>query len=128
MIGAQPGAVPRQRSGDKLDQLSAFARGTLNAAKDTISAPARSQSWGYDAQGNWSTVTTDLTPANRTYNRQNQITSGGVTYDADGNLTADGSGKTFVYDAWNRLKRVEQGMTVLASYGYDALGRRVVEA
>ena len=39
-------------------------------------------------------------------------TVGGVTY-------------TLVYDAENRLQQVKQGSTVLASYTYDADGKRV---
>src|SRR5262249_49778916 len=67
----------------------------------------------------------------RSQNKQNEITalSGQTTpgYDADGNLTTDQAGHTLVYDAWNRLAQVKQGNTVLVSYGYDAMGRRVSE-
>src|SRR5260370_41034393 len=87
---------------DPLNQLPAFARGTLNGAKDTIATPSHSQSWSLDAQGNWSSVTTDGTAQNRTHNAQNEITSGSVAYDNDSNTTTDDTGKTFVYDAWNR--------------------------
>ncbi len=50
-----------------------------------------------------------------------------MTYDANGNLTADGSGNTYVYDAWNRLVKVNNGGTTVAAYGYDGLGRRITE-
>src|SRR5262249_1988669 len=62
-------------------------------------------------------------------NQQNQVTSisGATTptYDANGNMTTDQTGKTFFYDAWNRLVQVNSGATVLETFGYDALGRRL---
>jgi YD repeat-containing protein len=104
---------------DGLNQLTGFTQGA-----------SHSLGWGLDAVGNWSTLSTDGGPAQaRAHNAQNQITSGGVSYDAAGNTTADGSGQAFVYDAWDRLVRVtngENGPTV-AAYGYDAAGRRVTE-
>jgi hypothetical protein len=42
----------------------------------------------------------------RTHNGQNQITSidsASLSYDSNGNTTADGSGRTYTYDAWNRM-------------------------
>jgi RHS repeat-associated protein len=121
---------------DNLGQLTAFARGTLsissgNTVPDTISSPAHSQSWSLDALGNWNSVTTDGTTQTRTANQQNQITSisGQTTpvYDADGNMTTDQTGKTLVFDAWNRLVQVKSGTTQLEAYTYDPLGRRVTE-
>jgi YD repeat-containing protein len=50
-----------------------------------------------------------------------------VTYDANGNTTADGTGRTYVYDAWNRLVAVKSGSNTLAAYGYNALGERITE-
>jgi RHS repeat-associated protein len=62
------------------------------------------------------------------YNQQNEITTSGYTYDGNGNLKADGTNNYF-YDAWNRLAKVQrqQDSTVLATYQYDALSRRIVE-
>jgi hypothetical protein len=57
---------------------------------DTVASNSRSQSWSFDALGNWSSVTTNGTAQNRTANQQNQITSiTGLTtpvYDADGRI------------------------------------------
>jgi hypothetical protein len=84
-------------------------RGTLNANKDGISgSPSRSQDWDYDGLGNWDSLTTDGGAAQtRGHNKQNEITSisGATTptYDSNGNLTKDETGKTFEYDAFNRL-------------------------
>jgi RHS repeat-associated protein len=46
-----------------------------------------------------------------------------LSYDANGNLISDGV-KTFQWDAENRLTAVLQGSAVLASFTYDATGRR----
>jgi RHS repeat-associated protein len=117
---------------DALNQLTSFQRGTLNGT-DTglVGSASHSQSWSPDALGNFSSVTTDGTTQTRSHNQQNEITSisgaGSVTSDANGNLTADGSGNSYVYDAWNRLVKVSNGSGVLAQYAYDALDRRITE-
>jgi RHS repeat-associated protein len=115
---------------DNLNQLTVFARGTLNGSNDTIASPSHRLSWSLDALGNFSSVTTDGTPQSRTHNQQNQVTAVGsatLTFDANGNLTTDQNGQTYVYDAWNQLVAVKSGSTTLASYGYDPLGRRITE-
>jgi RHS repeat-associated protein len=116
---------------DQLNQLTNFARGTLNAGKDTISSPTHSQSWAFDALGNWTTFTSDTSTQYRTANQQNEITSisGQTTpgYDANGNTTTDQNGYTLIFDAWNRLVQVKNGQTVLETYGYDGLNRRITE-
>ncbi len=45
------------------------------------------------------------------------------TYDANGNLTFDGT-FTYGYDAENRLLSVKNGSAVVATYQYDGLGHR----
>lgn len=116
---------------DLLNQLTAFSRGTLNSSKDAISGASRTQTWDLDAVGNWSSVTTDSTTETRNANAQNEYTSiSGATapaYDANGNMTGDETGKTLVYDAWNRLVAYKNGSTTLTSFSYDALLRRVTE-
>jgi RHS repeat-associated protein len=117
---------------DSLHQLTSYQQGTLNSTHDGLVGTAtNSQSWSPDALGNFTSVTTNGTTQTRTANQQNEITSisgtGAVTYDANGNITADGSGNTFVYDAWNRLVAVRNGGTTVASYSYDGLGRRITE-
>ncbi len=115
---------------DNLQQLTSFARGTLNSGHTGIvGTPSRSQSWSPDALGNFTSVTTNGTAQTRTANQQNEYTSisgsGTLSYDADGNLTADGAGNTYVYDAWNRLVAVKNGSTTVASYVYDGLNLRI---
>jgi RHS repeat-associated protein len=118
---------------DQLNQLTDFARGTLNTAKDSVSGTAsRTQSWTFDALGNWTSVTTDSTTESRSHDKQNEITSiTGLTtpgYDANGNMTGDQTGKLFVFDAWNRLVQAKNsGGATLVTYQYDAIGRRIIE-
>jgi RHS repeat-associated protein len=121
---------------DNLNQLQEFRRGTLSDTNsdnvpDTVTTASRSQSWTFDAQGNWSSLNTDGTSVSRTHNKQNQVTAVGaatLTFDNNGNLTTDESGKQLVFDAWNRLVQVkDSGGATLAAYKYDALGRRIVE-
>jgi RHS repeat-associated protein len=118
---------------DGLNRLTDFSRGQLNATHDGLAGPAsHSQSWQLDALGNWNAVTTDGSTQTRTANAQNQIASitGASTpgYDANGDTTADETGQGYVYDAWNRLVRVNSGSgTPIESYAYDGLNRRVVE-
>src|SRR5437588_1624674 len=59
-------------------------------------------------------------------------TANAPTYDAAGNVTQDANDGTngvrrYVFDAWNRLVKVldSTGTITLASYRYDALGRRI---
>ena len=119
---------------DKLDRLTGFARGTLNAARDGLAgASARSQSWSLDALGNWDAVTTDGAAQTRTHDAQNRVTgvSGatGPTHSPNGEMTRDETGQTLAYDAWGRLVTV-RGFSgqVAATYSYDALYRRVSES
>ncbi len=117
---------------DSLNQLRTFERGTLNSTHTgLVGSATESQSWSPDALGNFDSVTTDGTTQTRTANQQNEITSisgaGTVSYDANGNLTADGSGNGYVYDAWNRLVAINNGSTTLASYSYDGFGRRITQ-
>ena len=86
----------------------------------------------YDAAGNRTSLTRNnatasLLPAavaSATYDAANEQTAfAGATlqYDANGNLTNDGT-STYVWDARNRLVSMSGGST--ASFKYDALGRR----
>jgi len=107
---------------DGLNQLTGFDPGS----------GTRTQDFDYDALGNRESVTTNSTTQTYTANKQNEITSisGATTptYDANGNMTTDETGRQFVYDAWNKLKVVkDSGGTTLKTYAYDGLGRRISE-
>jgi RHS repeat-associated protein len=117
---------------DGLNQMVAFSRGALNSKRDSVSSPFCSQTWSLDAMGNWSNFGACTGSQTRTHNRQNQTTAVGsnnLAFDNNGNTLTDETGKQYVYDAWNRLVKVKNlGGTLLISYTYDALGRRVQEA
>jgi RHS repeat-associated protein len=42
-------------------------------------------------------------------------------------MTGDQTGNTLVFDAWNGLVAYKSGSTLLESYSYDALNRRIIE-
>ncbi len=42
-------------------------------------------------------------------------------------MTTDQTGKTLIFDPWNRLIQVKNGATVLETYAYDPLNRRITE-
>ncbi len=86
--------------------------------------------FSYDRYGNMTCVTNGQTNGpcpNYSFNTStNQISNGGYSYDASGNLTADGTGTgshTYQWDAENHLKSIDSGST--ATYTYNALGWRI---
>jgi RHS repeat-associated protein len=126
------------------DRVTNFQRGELNTIKDAIktgTTASRTQSFTLDPLGNWGNsssssttgVTNDGTGQSRTHNSQNQATAvagATLTYDNNGNVTKDETGKGFFYDAWNRLDWVKTTPTgsTLALYTFDALGRRITRS
>ena len=117
---------------DRLNRLSAFARGELSAQRGGIvGEPLRTQSWDLDALGNFQSVSTNGAAVSRAHNLQNQVTAVGsatLSYDGNGNAQVDEQGRKLVFDAWNRLVSVKtSGGTLLSAYGYDAAGRRIQE-
>jgi YD repeat-containing protein len=89
-----------------------------NGVNQRIGQTVTDNSWWYYPPASQS-------PVNYVSNAANQYTAvGAVTpsYDANGNLTSDGT-FTFSYDAENRLISATGGGNT-ATYGYDAQGRR----
>jgi len=64
-----------------------------------------------------------LKPLSVLADSQNQQAT--LSYDRAGNITDDGDGMVFTYDAWNRLVKSERNTTTLGTYAYDGLGRRI---
>ncbi|MCA9141758.1 MAG: hypothetical protein KDB05_03190 [Planctomycetales bacterium] len=133
---------------DGLHRLQNFDRGDLNAGKTAISGtPANEEDWSLDPLGNWSNFvqkTSGMIDLNqsRSVNEVNEITNITETtgpswitpaFDRNGNMTtvpkpADPTvAFTCTYDPWNRMVKVEQGMTTIGGYAYDALMRRITK-
>jgi RHS repeat-associated protein len=116
---------------DGLNQLSEFQRGVLSDTNsdmipDTVATASRYQTWDPDAVGNFEGVNTDGANQARTHNKQNQSTVVGgnnLTFDDNGNMTTDETGRTITFDAWNRLVKINS----TTRYANDALGRRIKE-
>ena len=82
--------------------------------------------YDYDRFGNrWQQNVTAGTGPNPSYtfDANNRISGSGVVYDAAGNITNDGLGHTYTYDAENRLLTVAGAAS--ANYVYDSIGQRV---
>ncbi len=56
--------------------------------------------------------------------RQTQLDGKALQYDKNGNLTDDGT-RQYVWNARDQLVQIKQGTTVISTFQYDALGRRV---
>jgi RHS repeat-associated protein len=106
---------------------SAYRLITFQRAPGGI-APLQSQ-WKLDGVGNWMSVDSQ-TRQHSSNNEVIQSQDGGTTtnlkYDNNGNETDDGT-FLYSYDAFNRLTTVTRKSdgAVIASYAYDAPGRRI---
>ncbi len=99
----------------------------------TGQAALGSLGYGYDSRGQLVAQTGSHAPqalppasTNNTFddnNRQTQANGNARSYDADGHLLSDGT-RTYTWDDRDHLSQITQGGTVIASYSYDALGRR----
>jgi RHS repeat-associated protein len=90
-----------------------------NGVNQRISQAANDNSWWYYPPATAATVSYTA----NTLNQYSAVGSVTPTYDGNGNLTFDGT-FTYSYDAENRLTMVKQGSTTVASYAFDAQGRR----
>jgi RHS repeat-associated protein len=92
----------------------------------TSGADCWGQSFGYDAWANL--LAENVTKCAGTQlsigvNSQNRITNSGFSYDASGDLLADGT-NAYAYDAEGRINSFNSGA---AKYAYDGNGRRVAK-
>jgi RHS repeat-associated protein len=89
------------------------------------------ETYGYDATGNRTSLTTSAGTASYTYpadsHRLIAVDGQARNQDAAGNTTSIGS-KTFAYNDANRMSAVKQGAAVVESYGYNHRGERVLRA
>ena len=94
--------------------------------------------YGYDADGRITSKSgsfaTDVLPTATTQpatfdlnDRKTSFNGQVLSYDANGNLTSDGT-NTYTWNARNQLTAISQGGATQMSYAYDALGRRISKA
>ncbi|KAB2888427.1 MAG: hypothetical protein F9K32_16560 [Desulfobulbaceae bacterium] len=116
------GSVSLSRTYDQRYNLSRITAGSLDYQYTRDAAGHVTKIDGIQAPATNSATTT------YSYNQDNnQLTEAApktFTYDANGNITSDGT-TTFVYDALNRLIRVERAGATVAVYAYDSMNRRV---
>jgi RHS repeat-associated protein len=95
-----------------------------NANELTAVGGSRTESYGYDANGNRNTTGYSTGTGNELTNSTGHT----YTYDNEGSLIADNNGSSvtsYSYDYRNRLTGVTAGGTKVATYVYDALDRRI---
>lgn len=112
---------------DALDQLT-FAKPSGEIQNLGIAV----ESYHYDAIGN--RISSAQQPDEWTYNQFNQLTSWGeddnqtiLTYTPNGQLASESRADktvTYHYNAADRLSQINQDNSLVASYQYDAFGRR----
>ncbi|QAU24389.1 DUF2778 domain-containing protein [Dyella sp. M7H15-1] len=96
--------------------------------------PLGNLTYGYDADGRiiskGGSFATDVLPTATTQpatfdlnDRETNFNGQALTYDANGNLTSDGT-NTYTWNARNQLAQISQGGAVQLSFSYDAFGRR----
>ena len=128
-----PNGVVATYSYDKDSRVTSLVYGTGGSC---CSPPNNlgNLTYSYDADGRRTATAGSLAavtlPANVTgttsYNADNeQSTFNGtsLSYDANGNLTGDGT-NTYTWDARNHLTQITQRRTTVGSFVYDALGQR----
>jgi RHS repeat-associated protein len=104
-----------------------LARLSTALTSGSVNYPQWGLSWGYDRYGNrlnqTLTAGSGYSGSVSVSPSSNRISSTGYSYDADGNLTNDGS-NTLVYDAENRFVSASNGSSA-GAYTYDGNNLRV---
>jgi len=133
---------------DGIHRLKDFHRGELTNNDQTITNPILQQGWELDSTSNWDNFTQDDTTEpskdldqQRIHNRVNEITEIARTeganwatpaYDKNGNMSVIPQPKDIestyqaIWDAWNRLAKLEDASNSVAEYGYNGLTWRAV--
>jgi RHS repeat-associated protein len=129
---------------DGLSQVINAARGKLNLNNTAISGrPANEELWNYDPTGNWQgyNVTANGSPVleqSRVHDRGNRLTQiednpNAMILDRAGRMcqmSPDAAGNwtgklELTWDAWSRITSVKNNGTVVGTYEYDGLTRRI---
>ena len=126
-----PNGVVASYSYDDANELTAMAY--TSASNPSLGTLA----YSYDSAGRRTAVTgtlaSDLLPTATTTantfdlaNRQTSFNGQALSYDQDGHLIGDGT-NAYVWNARGQLAQIQQNGTTLASFSYDATGRRVAK-
>ena len=126
MIPASGGYAPNSNiliANDSVNGNWTYAYDDFNRLL-SASATGQAYTYDYDRYGNrWHQNGPHLD--SRGFDANNRIVSGsGVTYDANGNTTSDGT-TNYTYDAENRLTSATNSSRGLTCYVYNAEGQRV---
>lgn len=130
-------------------RVKGMNRGTLNAGKTAVTSQKFAQCWTLDTTGNWKGFRQDdngdgtwdlvqsrtANPVNEITNITNSTGSAWATpaYNAVGNMTtvpkpaSPSSSYTAIYDAWNRLVKLQDGANTVQENQYDGLRRRILK-
>ncbi len=127
-------------SEDGLVQSVAESSGVRQLAYDdsqqvtTAGLTSSPESYSYDGEGNRTTSHLSLAHVYDSANRLVEDDANCYAYDANGNLSTqtekigglcNGPATTYSWDVRNRLVQIEFPDTTVATYRYDALGRRI---
>jgi len=118
---------------DAVYRLISRTEADLNASGALVGTPQPTQTFTLDGLGNWNSHTKDGTTYTNSLNALNQYTqfqgpqgTRDLSYDFAGNLLSEGAGgANYAYDFANRLVTFQSPGGALATYRYDALGRRI---
>ena len=130
---------------DDLNRLTKASEGTWNGS--SITSKTREQEWTLNQTGNWEFdkldlngdgdyVDTDEHNDDRTYNAVNELTGRDtddngtddhtLSFDAAGNLTDDDEDYEYEYDAFYRLRKInDQSQALILENTYNGLGHRI---
>jgi RHS repeat-associated protein len=122
LLGRQPGGAVSFRG--EVNEPSTVSIGGQAA---TVDASGQFAGQAPAPAGTSNVVITATDPSGNERTNTYEVTGSGgsgiFSYDANGNLTSDGP-RTYEWDAENRLLAVKDGQSTLASFTYDAEGRR----
>ena len=123
LVTQTPGGLLKIRG--HLDEAGSVS---VNGAPALVSASNLFEGAAYVTAGTSAFTITAADLTGNTTTKQYEVDTSGAakvfTFDANGNLTSDGS-RTFEWDAGNALVAVKQGSNTIVSFSYDGLGRRV---
>jgi RHS repeat-associated protein len=105
-------------------KVSVYSYDKGNRLTQATNIGGHAYGYGYDADGNRTSVTTDgATTQSLSYNSANQISSSGYSYDGAGNMTAAPGGTSYSYNAAEQMTSSTVNGTTSA-HVYAGVGQR----